>query len=105
MESSNSLHCLVLFYSFALDTRQIPADSKAHLAITMLGELIDLSPFNTDCLLRFVLTASRNYRPVPYHNWDHAFSVGHCMYTIMRGALLHFNEIEVGALVFGNSAP
>lgn len=66
----------------------------------MLGELVDLSPFDTDCLLRFVLTVSRNYRPMPYHNWDHAFSVGHCMYNIISGALLQFSEIEVGALVF-----
>ena len=78
-----------------MDTYKIPADSKPHLVITMLGDLVDLSQFDLDCLLRFSLTVSRNYRSVPYHNWDHAFSVGHCMYAIIKGAPQHFTEIEV----------
>ena len=88
---------LSLPYSFTLDTYKIPTDSKTHLVITMLGDLVDLSQFDFDCLLRFSLTVGRNYRPEPYHNWDHAFSVGHCMYTIIKGAPQHFSEIEVSA--------
>lgn len=33
-------------------------------------------------LYRWVLSVKKNYRPVTYHNWRHAFNVAQSMYTI-----------------------
>ena len=77
----------------------MPLDSltKAQLAVLLFNRLVNTSKFDQDKLLRFCLTVSRNYRPIPYHNWDHAFSVAHCMYYIITGAPDMFTETEVSA--------
>ena len=31
----------------------------------------------------FILTVKKNYRPVTYHNWRHAFNVAQTMYTLL----------------------
>jgi len=48
-----------------------------------------------DSLIRFTLTVRKNYRNVPYHNWDHAFSVGHAMFTVLRTSKHKFTPQEV----------
>ncbi len=52
---------------------------------------------DADCVLRFVQTVSKNYRQMPYHNWEHAVHVAHCMYTILMGpeAQDKFTRVEV----------
>ncbi|XP_038056910.1 probable 3',5'-cyclic phosphodiesterase pde-5 isoform X1 [Patiria miniata] len=40
--------------------------------------------FDYEDLCRFILTVRKNYRKVPYHNWTHAFSVAHSVYTIIK---------------------
>ena len=47
-------------------------------------------------LHRFTLTVRKNYRKVPYHNWTHAFSVAHAVYTIIKTTHNKFTHIEVG---------
>lgn len=48
-------------------------------------EFIEMSQrFDYDELCRFILTVRKNYRKVPYHNWTHAFSVAHSVYTIIK---------------------
>eukprot|EP00057_Strongylocentrotus_purpuratus_P010920 XP_011665394.1 PREDICTED: probable 3',5'-cyclic phosphodiesterase pde-5 [Strongylocentrotus purpuratus] len=55
--------------------------------------------FDYDELCRFILTVRKNYRRVPYHNWTHAFSVAHSVYTmIMTGQGQVFNPLEALAL-------
>ncbi len=51
--------------------------------------------FDSDCVLRFAQTVSKNYRPLPYHNSEHAAHVAHCMYTILMEAGGRFTKIEV----------
>lgn len=48
-----------------------------------------------DSLIRFTLTVRKNYRNVPYHNWDHAFSVAHAMFTVLRTSKHRFTPQEV----------
>ena len=35
-------------------------------------------------LCRWVLTVKKNYRPVTYHNWRHAFNVAQMMFAILK---------------------
>jgi cAMP and cAMP-inhibited cGMP 3',5'-cyclic phosphodiesterase 10 len=48
-----------------------------------------------DTLIKFTLTVRKNYRPVPYHNWAHAFSVAHAMYTVVKTTSNVFSPLEV----------
>ena len=49
-------------------------------------------------LMKFTLTVRKNYRQVPYHNWAHAFSVAHAMYTVIKTTQNTFDPIEVSNL-------
>ena len=33
---------------------------------------------------RWLMSVKKNYRPVTYHNWRHAFNVCQMMYTILK---------------------
>ncbi|XP_033118661.1 probable 3',5'-cyclic phosphodiesterase pde-5 isoform X2 [Anneissia japonica] len=70
-------------------------DAKPLYVLCMFKELFDLQRpgkgpltfeerFDYHDLCRFVLTVRKNYRQVPYHNWTHAFSVAHTVYTIIK---------------------
>lgn len=51
--------------------------------------------FDTTDLMRFTLTVRKNYRNVPYHNWVHAFSVAHSMYTVVKTCQHQLTHLEV----------
>ena len=92
--------CMVLMdipYSQSIKTSVLSSDVKVKLAMTMLKDLVDLDSFNfdQDCLLRFMLTVAKNYRNEDYHNWDHAFTVAHCMYWLLKGSSDRFSDLEV----------
>jgi hypothetical protein len=46
-------------------------------------------------LCHFVTTVQKNYRPVAYHNWCHAFTVCHCMYFCQQQIQGVFKDEEV----------
>ncbi|XP_059842023.1 cAMP and cAMP-inhibited cGMP 3',5'-cyclic phosphodiesterase 10A isoform X2 [Hypanus sabinus] len=50
-------------------------------------------------LCRFTMSVKKNYRRVPYHNWKHAVSVAHCMYTILQSVQGTFSELERKSLL------
>ncbi|XP_025109858.1 probable 3',5'-cyclic phosphodiesterase pde-5 isoform X2 [Pomacea canaliculata] len=54
--------------------------------------------FDTTDLMRFTLTVRKNYRNVPYHNWVHAFSVAHSMYTVVKTCQHQLTHLECLAL-------
>lgn len=54
--------------------------------------------FDLDDMIRFTLTVRKNYRNVPYHNWAHAFSVAHAMFTVIKTSEHRFTPIEVRSL-------
>lgn len=83
-------------YSF--DSSHLDANIKAQLSAELLTKLARHTEFDKDKLLKFCLTVSKNYRPVSYHNWEHAFSVAHCMYWTITGAPNKFSEIEVSTV-------
>ncbi|GIY87960.1 dual 3',5'-cyclic-AMP and -GMP phosphodiesterase 11 [Caerostris extrusa] len=47
-------------------------------------------------LCRWLLSVRKNYRPVIYHNWRHAFNVAQMMFAILRGTqiLSHLSSQE-----------
>ena len=82
--------------SLALDPHSVTSDARLQLVPVMLADLVDISRFDVDRLLRFTLTVCKNYRPTPtYHNWVHAFCVAQSVYAVIMGAPERFTEIEV----------
>ncbi|GIY89690.1 dual 3',5'-cyclic-AMP and -GMP phosphodiesterase 11 [Caerostris darwini] len=49
-----------------------------------------------DVLCRWLLSVRKNYRPVTYHNWRHAFNVAQMMFAILAGnqILSHLSSEE-----------
>ncbi|CAF3387702.1 unnamed protein product [Rotaria socialis] len=58
----------------------------------------NLNKFDMECLIRFTLTVRKNYRNVPYHNWSHAFSVAHAIYTVIKETKHNFTANQCIAL-------
>ncbi|KAF6778968.1 hypothetical protein AHF37_01436 [Paragonimus kellicotti] len=56
-------------------------------------------------LTRFILTVQRNYRNPPYHNWTHAFCVGHFAFLCLTNASQrlqgYLDPLELFALLVG----
>uniref|UniRef100_A0A0N4ZF26 Phosphodiesterase n=1 Tax=Parastrongyloides trichosuri TaxID=131310 RepID=A0A0N4ZF26_PARTI len=40
--------------------------------------------FDGDDLIRFTLTVRKNYRKVPYHNWQHGFTVAQSLFILLN---------------------
>ncbi|CAK1588387.1 unnamed protein product [Parnassius mnemosyne] len=72
------------FNDFYLDPYRLSEFEKCKAVITMFDDLFDLSKFDVMTVIRFVLTVKKNYRRVPYHNFDHGWSVAHAMYVILK---------------------
>lgn len=83
------------FFSYNFDSGNLSDNIKVQLVVTLFSDLVDISKFDSEKLLRFVLTICKNHRPQSYHNWDHAFSVTHFMYLLIKGAPHLFSQIEV----------
>lgn len=85
---------------FALDPYKFSEFQKCKCVISMFDDLFDLSKFDLLTLTRFVLTVKKNYRAVPYHNFDHGWSVAHAMYVILKNdANERFDYIRVSRYV------
>ncbi|XP_030759512.1 cAMP and cAMP-inhibited cGMP 3',5'-cyclic phosphodiesterase 10A-like [Sitophilus oryzae] len=61
----------------------------------MLKTVVGFTDMNIGLLVDFILTVRKCYRPNPYHNWEHAFNVSHCMYNILLRNPALFTEVEV----------
>ncbi|KAL4717596.1 hypothetical protein ACJJTC_000745 [Scirpophaga incertulas] len=69
---------------FRLDPYKLDEFQKCKSVIRMFDDLFDMSKFDVMTVTRFVLTVKKNYRTVPYHNFDHGWSVAHAMYVILK---------------------
>ncbi|UJR10547.1 hypothetical protein I4U23_014747 [Adineta vaga] len=88
---------------FEFSPWSVTNDMKPIYVLYMLLDLTNLDPanvnrFDRECLMRFVLTVRKNYRNVPYHNWSHAFSVAHAIYTVIKRTKHHYSPNECIAL-------
>lgn len=87
------------FSDFSLDE-----DSMVKATLRMFMDLDLIERFHMDyrILCRWLLSVRKNYRPVTYHNWRHAFNVAQMMFAILTSTgLAHVvGEIEtLGLLV------
>uniref|UniRef100_A0A1I7U6X5 Phosphodiesterase n=1 Tax=Caenorhabditis tropicalis TaxID=1561998 RepID=A0A1I7U6X5_9PELO len=72
---------------------------KPLYAVYMFKTLFsDYLQFETDDLIRFVLTVRKNYRRVAYHNWAHGWSVAHAMFATLTNSPDAFSKQEALAL-------
>lgn len=69
---------------YYLDPYKFDEFEKCKTVIKMFSDLFDLANFDISTLTRFVLTVKKNYRTVPYHNFDHGWTVAHSMYVILK---------------------
>ena len=82
-------------FSFGFDSAPLDTITKAQLAVSMFMDLVNPTGFDKEKMLKFCLTVSKNYRLIPYHNWEHAFNVAHCIYFVLKGAPELFTQMEV----------
>ncbi|KAI1721143.1 3'5'-cyclic nucleotide phosphodiesterase domain-containing protein [Ditylenchus destructor] len=61
-------------------------DTYVEASLSMFKDLgfIDRYRLRRRTLARFLLMVQKGYRDVPYHNWSHAFAVGHFCYLLVR---------------------
>ncbi|XP_077983621.1 LOW QUALITY PROTEIN: cGMP-dependent 3',5'-cyclic phosphodiesterase-like [Glandiceps talaboti] len=89
-------------HKFSSVPRAIPEADTPLACVSMFEDMGFIRRWRIDqaTLARFCLMVKRGYRDPPYHNWYHAFSVGHFCYLLYKNLdnLDVLNEIEVFAL-------
>lgn len=65
-------------------------DEMIKACIRMFIDLDLIERFHIDykVLCKWILSVRKNYRPVLYHNWRHAFNVAQMMFAILYVSLL-----------------
>ncbi|KAJ2954151.1 hypothetical protein O0L34_g2378 [Tuta absoluta] len=85
---------------FYLDPFKLIEFEKCKAVMMMMKDLFDLSNFDIITVSRFILTVKKNYRTVPYHNFDHGWSVAHCMYVILKNDIKQRYSYKVRLALF-----
>ncbi|XP_046569896.1 cGMP-specific 3',5'-cyclic phosphodiesterase-like [Haliotis rubra] len=90
-------------YKYEFDDFEMDEFDTCRAVVRMFCEIGAMEKFKVpyDVLCRWTLTVRKNYRPVIYHNWRHAFNVFQSMFTIMfTGNLAKaFDDIEIFAVL------
>lgn len=69
------------------------------LCVHMFRDLFGDEIINRSELDKFIITLRNSYRDIPYHNFEHAFNVSHCIYSILNRNKESFSLIELQALM------
>ncbi|XP_033757234.1 cGMP-specific 3',5'-cyclic phosphodiesterase-like isoform X2 [Pecten maximus] len=92
-------------YSFGFNDIPMPDDDTVKAVVCMFQEADLFNKFRIpyDVLCRWATSVKKNYRPVTYHNWRHAFNVAQTMFTMIYtgGLKPMFKDIEVLTLLVG----
>ncbi|XP_069140348.1 cGMP-specific 3',5'-cyclic phosphodiesterase-like isoform X2 [Argopecten irradians] len=92
-------------YSFDFNDIPMPDDDTVKAVVCMFQEADLFNKFRIpyDVLCRWATSVKKNYRPVTYHNWRHAFNVAQTMFTMIYtgGLKPMFRDIEVLTLLVG----
>ncbi|CAF4115518.1 unnamed protein product [Rotaria sp. Silwood2] len=88
---------------FEFSPWSVANDMKPIYVLYMFRDLatmnsLNVNRFDMECVVRFILTVRKNYRNVPYHNWSHAFSVAHAIYTVIKETKHQFTPNQCIAL-------
>ncbi|KAG7298853.1 hypothetical protein JYU34_017306 [Plutella xylostella] len=89
------------FHSFDFYISDATRADMPGLVAYMFLELFPPHLFDRPRMSEFVLTILQTYRPMPYHNSEHAFCFTHTMYLILRENSGYFDEVETIALLIG----
>ncbi|XP_068082303.1 cAMP and cAMP-inhibited cGMP 3',5'-cyclic phosphodiesterase 10A-like [Anabrus simplex] len=74
-------------------------DSLSQLVLYIMEDLLGDIISEQELWIQFILTVQKSYRDNPYHNFEHAFNVCHCMYNILKRNTQVFSSVEVQALL------
>ncbi|XP_045784288.1 probable 3',5'-cyclic phosphodiesterase pde-5 [Maniola jurtina] len=88
------------FNDFYLDPYELDHLQKCKAALKMFDILFDISKFDSTAVTKFILTVKKNYRMVPYHNFDHGWSVAHTMYVILKNDYEHRFDYKMKLALF-----
>uniref|UniRef100_F7BQ75 Phosphodiesterase n=1 Tax=Ciona intestinalis TaxID=7719 RepID=F7BQ75_CIOIN len=69
-----------------------------NMVIELAGSGSHLLP-SANVMTDFILTVRENYRDIQYHNWQHAMTVTHAMFCMLKQNLEIFDEVERYALL------
>ncbi len=72
-------------YSWEFNDMILTDDETVLASVRMFMELDLLKIFHIphDVMCRWALSIKKNYRPVIYHNWRHAFNVAQTMFSML----------------------
>ena len=72
-------------YSWEFNDMVLTDDETILASVRMFAELDLLKRFRIpqETLCRYMLSIKKNYRPVIYHNWRHAFNVAQTMFSML----------------------
>ncbi|RZB39878.1 cAMP and cAMP-inhibited cGMP 3',5'-cyclic phosphodiesterase 10A, partial [Asbolus verrucosus] len=87
------------FNQFSWYISPVDRPNMPHFCFYMFTQIIDDTVINKPQIMQFILSVRKLYRKVPYHNFEHAFSVCHCMYLILTRNLAKFTPIEIKTLL------
>lgn len=75
----------VRLYAWEFNDMLLTDDETVLASIRMFIELDLLKTFRIthETICRYILSLKKNYRPVIYHNWRHAFNVAQTMFTML----------------------
>ncbi|XP_018329422.1 cAMP and cAMP-inhibited cGMP 3',5'-cyclic phosphodiesterase 10A-like isoform X2 [Agrilus planipennis] len=74
-------------------------EMKDHLLLNMMIDVINETDINMAGLQRMIRWAHTGYRDVQYHNFEHAFNVTHCVYSVIKRNPDRFKPIEKKGLI------
>ncbi|CAH1373880.1 hypothetical protein MTP99_015245 [Tenebrio molitor] len=87
------------FYQFSWYINLNSFSQMPQYCLYMILQVVHVSEINVKNMMQFILSARKLYRTNPYHNFEHAFNVCHCMHAILRRNLKKFSVIELKALI------
>lgn len=87
--------CVVFFDSFSWYVDLDEFVDMPQFCLQMILEVVDSADIHMQNMMEFILSVRKLYRPNPYHNFEHAFNVCHCMHAILKRNRSKFSAIEV----------
>jgi len=90
-------------HTFAFDDQKMSDMETCIMSLKMFTEKDLLKKFDIPYkkMCSFILTVRKNYRPVTYHNWRHAFNVAQTMFTLLSTGQMFswFTDLEAMVLI------
>ncbi|KAJ8978479.1 hypothetical protein NQ317_018732 [Molorchus minor] len=69
------------------------------LVLHMVSQIINMQDVDQQKIMEFILMVKKCYRNNPYHNFEHAFNVTHCMFNILLRNNEIFTDLEIKSLI------